>query len=212
MKSKGFILRLSIVLAMIIATLFLYPKLPDIIPTHWNFQGQPDDWGAKTWAAWLIPGISLLMIILFPILAKIDPRHKNYKKFWGVWEIIQTIIIAFFGFIYFIQYYMTLYPENQNLMQPIMLSAVGLLFIVLGNYMGKIRQNYFVGIKTPWTLNDKEVWQKTHRVGGWAFVIAGILYLFEAWTGLFIGPVFIITITGVVVVPIVYSYVISKKN
>lgn len=212
MKSKGFILRLVIVIVMFIGTILLYPQLPDVIPIHWNFHGQPDDWGAKTWAAWLIPGISLLMIILFPILAKIDPRHKNYKKFSGAWEVIQTVIIAFFGFIFFVQYYMTLYPENQNLMEPIMLSAVGIMFIVLGNYMGKIRQNYFVGIKTPWTLHDPEVWQKTHRLGGWVFVIAGIVFLFEAWTGLFIGPVFFITVAGVVLIPVVYSYVISKKG
>ena len=77
MKSKGLKLRIIIVIAMVIASIILYPKLPDIIPTHWNFKGQPDDWGAKWWAAWLIPGISLLLLGLFPILAKIDPRHQN---------------------------------------------------------------------------------------------------------------------------------------
>ncbi len=211
MKSKGLKLRIIIVIAMVIASIILYPKLPDIIPTHWNFKGQPDDWGAKWWAAWLIPGISLLLLGLFPILAKIDPRHKNYKKFTGVWEIIQTVIIAFFGFVFIMQYYITLVPENQNLMEPIMFSAVGLMFIVLGNYMGKVRQNYFVGIKTPWTLHDKEVWQKTHRLGGWVFAIGGLVFLINAWVQIFEGPIFFITILAIVLIPVVYSYLISKK-
>lgn len=212
MKSKSFTFRLLLVAGMIIASLFLYPKLPDTIPTHWGINGQPDDWGSKAWAAWLIPGISIIFMFLFPFLAKIDPKSENYKKFSGPYEAIQTLLIGFMAFIFFLQYYFTFYPTKQALMTPIMLSAMGVMFIVMGNYMGKVRQNFFVGLKTPWTLADPEVWQKSQRFAGWLFVIAGIIFLIEAWLQLYLMPVFILMILAIVLVPTVYSYVLFRKK
>ena len=212
MKSKSFYFRLLLVAGMIVASLILYPKLPDTIPTHWGINGQPDDWGSKVWAAWLIPGISIVFMLLFPFLAKIDPKSENYKKFSGPYQAIQTLLIAFMAFIFFLQYYFTFYPARQELMTPIMLSAMGVMFIVLGNTMGKVRQNFFVGLKTPWTLADPEVWQKSQRLAGWMFVIAGIIFLLEAWLQLYVGIVFIIVILAIVLVPTVYSYLLFKKK
>lgn len=212
MKSKSFYFRLLLVAGMIFASLLLYSKLPDTIPTHWGVSGQPDDWGSKRWAAWLIPGISIVFMFLFPLLAKIDPKSENYKKFSGPYEIIQTLLISFMSFIFFLQYYFTFYPAQQALMTPIMLSAMGVMFIVMGNLMGKVRQNFFVGLKTPWTLADPEVWQKSQRFAGWLFVIAGIIFLLEAWLQLYLMPVFIFMILAIILVPTLYSYVLFRKK
>ncbi len=212
MKSKSFIFRLSFIILMLIVAAIVYPSLPDIIPIHWNFAGEPDNWGAKTWAAWMIPGLSLILLALFPLLAKIDPRHKSYEQFSGAYNTIQNLLILFFGFIFGIQYLVTLLPEYQSYMPALMLSALGITFIVMGNLMGKVRQNYFVGLRTPWTLDDKEVWQKSQRFGGWAFVLGGIVFLIQAWLQQYIITTFIGVIAAVVLIPVIYSYVLFKRK
>lgn len=208
----GFITRILLTLAMAGGVLYFYDSLPDPFPTHFGVTGQPDSWGEKYWAAWLIPGMSLLLTLLFPVLAKIDPRYKNYEKFQGPWEVIQTAIIGFFAYLQAVIIYVTLNPEMQPMMGRFMFVGLGLMFIVLGNVMGKVRWNYFVGLKTPWALNDKEVWQKSQRFGGWAFVIAGLAFLFEAWWYRYLGWFFGLTIGGVVIIPIIYSYLVSRNR
>lgn len=205
-------LRLAIVALMFIAGVFLYQYLPDPMPTHWNIAGQVDGWGAKYWAAWLLPGMALLLTGLFPLLSRIDPRHENYEKFKDAWNGIQTTIIAFLAYTYGITTYITLAQVDGSVMGRFMLAGVGLMFIILGNYMGKVRSNYFVGLKTPWALNDPEVWQKSQRFAGWAFVLAGLVFMVEAWWYEYLNVVFIITIATVVVIPTVYSYLISRKK
>ncbi len=212
MKTKAFIFRLVVVILMFIVAAILYPRLPENIPIHWGMEGQPDEWGAKMWAIWIIPGISLILLFLFPLLAKIDPRRKNYDAFSGTYEIIQNLIILFLTFVFFMQFFMTLRPENQDLMPTMMLAALGIMFVILGNYMGKVRQNYFLGLRTPWTLNDPEVWQKSQRVMGWAFVVGGFIFLLQAWLQLYVITSFIVVMSVIVVVPMVYSYLIYKKK
>ncbi len=205
-------LRIAIVIAMFIAGAALYQYLPDPMPTHWNFAGEPDSWGAKYWAAWLIPGLALLLTGLFPLISKIDPRHKNYKNFAKAWNGIQTTIIAFFAYLYGVMLYITVAQADGELMGRLMLAGIGLMFVILGNYMGKVRWNYFVGLKTPWALDDPEVWQKSQRFAGWFFVFGGLVFMFEAWWYQWLGWVFGITIAAIVLVPTVYSYLVSKKK
>ncbi|HEC65671.1 MAG TPA: SdpI family protein, partial [bacterium] len=109
------------------------------------------------------------------------------------------------------QLYLTLTDVDGKLLGQGILFALGIMFIILGNFLGKVRQNYFVGIKTPWTLNNEEVWQKTQRVGGWMMVIAGILLLIEAFFFQWAFSVMIGIIVLILIVPVVYSYVISRE-
>jgi len=212
MMTKGFIFRSLLVAAMFIVTIVFYPSLPDVIPTHWNLEGMPDDWGAKFWAAWLIPGMALLLLFLFPFLAKIDPRAKNYEKFSGVYVLIQTLILLFLSLVFFMQYFMIFYPDKNEWMSPILFSGLGVLFIVLGNYMGKVRQNYFVGLRTPWTLSDPEVWQKSQRFTGWLFVLGGLFFLLQAWLQLSSVWVFASVLVVIVLAPVIYSYWVYRGN
>ena len=209
-----FIFRALIVLAMFIAGGFFYKELPDQMPIHWNFAGEVDNWGSKIWANWLMPGIGLAMLILFPMLSKIDPKKENYESFKGIWEIIQTCLILFFGYIYAVQFYVIFNSNEGNIMGQFIMAGIGVLFIILGNYMGKIRQNYFIGLKTPWSLADPEVWQKSQRFTGWMFVLGGIVFLIDAWLQLYLPAVTIGIVVGVALLPIVYSYLVfrNKKN
>lgn len=211
MKNPSFWFRIFLVFCMFVAGMLMYPYLPDIIPAHWNIEGEPDRWGQKNITLWIIPLVALVITFLFPFFQHIDPKSKNYNQFSGAWNGIQTIIIGFLTYTYVVSLYISLFPEKSSQMQPMMLSALGTLFVFLGNYMGKIRQNYFVGLKTPWTLSDPIVWQKSQRVAGWSFVFGGIIFLIEAWLQWQVKYVFWISIPLIVLIPIVYSYLLSQK-
>lgn len=197
---------------MFIAGLIIVKDLPDQVPVHWNFAGEPDNWMDKDIGTFLLPLVTLGMVILFPILQKIDPKRKNYEKFKGPWEVIQVSIVGMFAYFYAVSMYMTLYPQQSNTMGQFMIFGIGLLFVILGNLMGKVRHNYFVGLKTPWTLADPQVWQKSHRFTGWIFVFAGLAFIVESIIWIHIPYVFFTIVLLTVVVPIVYSYLISPKD
>jgi uncharacterized membrane protein len=197
---------------MFIAGFIILKDLPDQVPVHWSFAGEPDNWMEKNTGTFLLPLITLGMVILFPILQKIDPKRKNYEKFRGPWEVIQISIVSMFAYFYAVTMYMTLNPQQSNTMGQFMFFGVGLLFVILGNLMGKVRHNYFVGLRTPWTLADPQVWQKSHRFTGWIFVIAGLAFIVESIIFIQIPYIFFSIIVLTVVIPIVYSYLISPKD
>lgn len=206
---KWIYIRIWIVVLMVLVWFYFYDKLPAEIPIHWNFEWQADNWGNKLWVLIWIPIITLSMVLLFPFLSKIDPKSKNYEKFSGAWEILQYVITWFMAYVYFISIYAVLNPEI-NIWTFIMV-WVWILFIILGNYMWKIKQNFFVGIKFPWTLDNEEVWNKTHRFWGKMFMIWGLIFVVNAFLQWQVFWVFIFTIILIVLVPIVYSYLEYQK-
>lgn len=197
---------------MYAAGALVYSKLPDVIPSHWNFQGQADSFQPKTYGTWLLPTLALIMAILFPFFRRIDPKSENYPKFEHVWEIIQLSIIGILAYIYAIQLYVSLNPELSEQVGRFVVFGIGVLFVVLGNYMGKIRQNFFVGMRTPWTLSDPEIWSKSQRFAGWMFVVGGLLMMAEG----FLWPTKGASLFGVVLIvslaPIAYSYMLYRKT
>lgn len=206
------VLRVTLVALMFIAGVVLYPSLPNMIPTHWGFEGQPNQWSSKTWGTWIIPTMSFVFLILFPLLPKLDPKRENYKNFKKSWDVIQTSLVAMMAYMYAVTMYVTFYPEYNNLVGRAVMIGIGILFVVLGNVMGKVRQNYFVGLKTPWTLEDPGVWQKSQRFAGWMFVFAGLVFIIEAITWFAVMYVFFVVIAATVIAPIVYSYLLSRKK
>jgi len=212
MKNKTlFWVRFFIVIAMIVAGIALYPSLPETIPTHWGLSGEADAWGPKLLGILIGPVIATFMLLLFPLLSKLDPKKENYEKFKGSWEVLQTALIGFFAYVFALQKYFSLNEQYSYLMGRLIMGGVGALFIVMGNLLGKIKQSFFIGFRTPWTLSDPEVWQKTHRVAGWAMLIGGVAFVLEALVWQFVVPVFVVSIVSIVVIPMVYSYLISKK-
>lgn len=205
-------IQIVLVALMFLAGAILYSYLPDILPVHWDFNGEPNNWWPKIYGVWLIPGMSLIFMILFPILQRIDPKSQNYPGFAKAWAVIQTSILGMLAYMYGVTLFVTFYPAYNAMVGRLVVFGIGLLFVILGNYMGKIRQNYFVGLKTPWTLNDPEVWQKSQRLAGWVFVLAGLLIIIEAIIWLAVAYVFFAIILLTVFVPIIYSYLLSRKK
>ena len=200
-----------VVVAMFIAGLISYPVLPDSIPVHWNIRGVADGFMKKNYfSALLFPLITAGMWILFIFLPRIDPQKEKYTQFAKEYRVIRNILILFMGYLYSI-----FIANAAGLSIPVekaLPAGLSIVFIVLGNLMGKIRQNYFVGFKFPWTLSNEEVWNRTHRLGGKLMVTAGLLTLIGMLISGFSAMVLLLGGLGVMLaVTIVYSIVIHKK-
>lgn len=207
---KWIFIRIWIVVIMILVWFYFYNKLPNEVPTHWNFEWKPDNWWSKIFFLTLIPAITLWMALLFPLLAKIDPKKKNYKKFESAWEIFQYIIVWFMAYVYFVSIYVILNP-TVNISTFIMV-WIWILFIIIWNYMWKIKQNFFIWMKLPWTLDNEEVWNKTHRFSGKIFMLWGLILIINAFLKWQILWVFIFAILLILIVPALYSYFEFQKQ
>lgn len=210
MKKIDWIL-LVIIGAMLISGAIIYPKLPDQVPIHWNAAGEIDGYGSPLAGAFGIPLLTLGILLLLLVTPKIDPRKENYARFSRVYNILKVIFVLFMVFLYIITLMAAF--EHQTNVGLLIKFALGLMFIVLGNYFGKIRHNYFVGIKTPWTLADETVWNKTHRLAGPLWIVAGIVALVVAF---FDHPasfwIFMACLMIAAIIPTIYSYVIYKNT
>ena len=202
---------LLLILGALIAAIVIYPKMPDAVPIHWNVQGEIDDYGSKGFGTFFLPVMNLGMYVLLLVTPKLDPKRANYAKFDGSYRIIRFTIHLFFTLMFALTIYAALgHPVDIGLWIP---AGVSVLFIILGNVMGRVRHNYFVGFKLPWTLASEEVWQRTHRFGSKLMVIGGIF----AFVSVFLteGNLrFILMMSGILLptlIIIVYSYVIYRK-
>lgn len=212
MKNKKSIITMW-VLAFISPIMFLaaYSYLPESVPIHWNAQGQVDNYGSKAMAAFLF-FLPLLLALMFQFLPKIDPKKQNYVKFQKYYDIFAIFMTAFFLVVNGVVLTETLKPGTLSI-GLILSICVSLMLIVLGNMMGKIKHNYFMGIKTPWTLADPDVWNKTHRAGGIMLVAVGILSLITGFIStMAFAVVLIVGALGSTVVLYILSYVWFKKR
>jgi len=186
-----------------------WDKFPDRIATHFGIDGQPNDYSSKVTGLILFPGINILMYGLFLIIPLIDPRKQSYNMFEGKWKIIRMVLHLFLSSITVVT---AVYSLGYNInIGSVVCYSITILFLILGNYMGNIRSNYFVGIRVPWTLANEEVWNQTHRMAGkvWVFfslLMLALLYFIPNAEWLLLPYIIIITL-----VPIVYSFIKYKQ-
>ncbi len=200
-----------IVIAAVIITAAVYPRIPERMPTHWNMHGEIDGWSSRLWGAWLIPLLLPVMWGIFKALPHIDPRKENYAKFASTYEWIVALVM---GFLLLMQGIVLAAATGHAVpMERVIPAGVGLMFLVLGNLLPRARPNWFVGIRTPWTLSSDRSWERTHRLGGYVFVLIGLAMIATAFMtpvrGLVILP---FIVAPVVVVLIGYSYIIWKQE
>ncbi|MDD3655137.1 MAG: SdpI family protein [Desulfotomaculaceae bacterium] len=199
-----------LIIGSLVAGLLVYPHLPELVPSHWNIRGEVDDYSSRFWGAFGLPLMTAGIYVLMTLVPSIDPRRQNYQKFTGAYRVLKVVFVVFMTGLYALVILSSL--GWQTPMGRAVTGSIGLLFIIIGNYMGQFRHNYFVGIKTPWTLADERVWQKTHRLGGKIWVLAGLLGLVAAVCSGTTGAVILgIAISMAVVVPAVYSYLEFRR-
>ncbi len=210
MKLKKELPLIAVVLLPFIYLSYIWNQLPDKLPMHWNIKGEIDRYGDKIEI--MIPLlIPLFVYLIFLIIPKIDPKNKLNKmgnKFQNL-KVLITILMSVLSLfaIYTI--------KNQSLTNPnYIILIVGVLYIIMGNYFKTIKANYFIGLRTPWTLENETVWKKTHKLGGILWFIGGIIVVMSSLllnkqhnVTLFITITIIIT-----VIPIIYSYIIFPKR
>lgn len=208
-NTKTLIIWILAIVPLIIIGIF-NSSLPDQIPIHWSLDGSVQ-YGSH-FTLWINGSMGILFAILFPILRKIDPRSKNYDKFGKYYEEFQIFMMLFFIAITSVIVSESLNPGRINVEMVVVL-LVGILFTIIGNMMPKFKNNFFVGIKTPWTLANEEVWNRTHRLGGIMWFFGGLIIIAAAIL-LHSGPLFtvvmVVTLT-ISIVPIFMSYFWYKE-
>jgi len=185
-----------------------YPGLPDPMPSHWNAAGQVDGWMPKFWGAFLIPIMMAVIWLIFLALPRISPHGFEMEPFLRAWGVLKVTLLAL---MFFIGVLVLRASKNGGaLSETALFCALGILFVVIGNLLGKVTRNFFVGIRTPWTLASEEVWYRTHRLAGKLFVAAGLLVAATSFLRLSVWPI-MISIGLASLVPVIYSYVIYRR-
>ncbi|MDO8501754.1 MAG: DUF1648 domain-containing protein [Gemmatimonadaceae bacterium] len=194
-----------------IASVAIYSKLPERIPTHWNMSGEIDGWSSRFWGAWMMP---LMMAVIWPVMRlipHIDPHRANYAKFRGMYE---ALIIATMAFMLAMHLLLLAAATGSHIpISRIVIGAVGAFFVVIGVLLPHAHPNWFVGIRTPWTLSSDLAWERTHKVGGLLFIATGTLTMLTT----LLAPkqamwVLLVSGTAMMVFLFVYSYVVWKKD
>jgi uncharacterized membrane protein len=201
----------TIVLLPFIYLAYIWNQLPEKVPMHWNIKGEIDRYGEKMELIIIPILLPLLVYIIFLVVPKIDPKNKLNN----MGNKLQTIKVLLTTFMAILALFIIYSAKNQSFANPnYIILLIGILYIILGNYFKTIKANYFIGIRTPWTLENETVWKKTHKLGGKLWFVGGIIIVL---TSLILNKepnvnVFLI-ITGIItIIPIVYSYIIFKNE
>ena len=207
---KAVILSAVILVMMFAASAAFYGQLPDQIPSHWNAAGEGNGYMPKFWGLFLMPLITGGVILLFLVIPKIDPLKSNIRKFMGYFD---GMIVTMAGFMAYLHALIILFSLGYTFnMTQLLIPAMGLLFIYIGFLLGKVKKNWFVGIRTPWTMSSDKVWDKTHKLGGTLFKASGIITLFGlVFTGYEIWFMIIPVIASAMYL-VVYSYFEYRKQ
>ena len=209
MRSRWFGLVVAAVAAGM--SIWAYPRLPATIATHWGFDGTPNGFSSRLVAVAIVPLLLVLMTVLFQVLPKVDPRRENYAKFMSSYWLIANAVIVFLLVAHALIIASGLGVSVK--IDRLIPLGVGLLFVFLGNYLTRVEPNWFIGIRTPWTLSSDTVWRRTHRTGGVLMVAGGLILAISAFLPrpAFLA-LFVVTLVIVGVIPMVQSYVLWKRE
>jgi len=204
MRRSEIIILVLIVFAFAVG-IYFYPQMPEKIVSHWNMQGEADGYLSKFWGVFLIPLILIGLAIIFYAIPRIDPLKANIEVFRKYYD---GFVLLFFFFL--ISVYLEVILWNIGVrIDPVILitTGLGVLFFYLGILLENSRRNWFIGIRTPWTLSNEKVWEETHKIGGKLFKIAGIIsfigFLFKNYALFFV----FIPIILIVIYTVIYSYI-----
>ncbi|MBD3389022.1 MAG: DUF1648 domain-containing protein [Candidatus Altiarchaeales archaeon] len=188
---------------------FLYGQLPHTMASHWNASGEVDGRMGRGVAAFMLPAILAVLLVFFAVIPRIDPLKRNIEEFKGYYG---GFIVVFTLFMMFVHFHMLLWNVGVRLSTNVVVPAgVGLLFIYIGYLLPHTRRNWFIGVRTPWTLSDDRVWEKTHRVGGKLFTASGLVALAGALVSDQAVAFIIVPVLASAAYLILYSYLEYRK-
>ena len=206
------IISIFLLAIVIIVGAVLWNQLPDQMASHWNVNDQVDGTTSKFWGVFMMPLVTLGLMVLFLVVPNIDPLKANIAQFRETFNIFIVLIIAFMLYIHGLTLAWSLGFTNFK-MSAAMLPFMGVLFIAIGFLLRKAKRNFFIGIRTPWTLSSDTVWDKTHQLGAMLFMASGVLAfiggLFGGMTAFWFlfGP-----LMGSSLFLVIYSYVLYRDE
>lgn len=200
---------LLIILTSFVMGFYFYPQMPDKMASHWNIKGDVDGYMPKTWALFLMPVLSAILFLMFLLIPRIDPLKENIEKFREYFDWFVVLIIAFLFYIYVLS---ILWSFGHRFdMGQVLAPALAILFYYAGILISNAKKNWFIGIRTPWTMSYESVWNKTNKLGGKMFKISGVICLFgiilPAYAFLFV----IVPVLITAFYTIIYSYFEYRK-
>lgn len=199
---------LALGLASLGYALILYPHLPELIPIHWNIRGEVDGWAPKSWAIYLNPGIIAVLLLLLWGLPALSPRPFAVDTFRRTFNYVLVVTCGLMAHIHVVMLQAALHPRADS--GRYLIGGLFLFFALLGNVLGKVRRNLWMGIRTPWTLASDVVWDRTHRLAAWMLTGAGVLGFFL--TLLSVSPAFCLALLFVALLaPVFYSLLLYKQ-
>lgn len=207
MTRKYFFIAAAIIATVWFATFLIYPRLPSQIPVHWNFSGGVDRYGSRE-NVFLMPGIMVVIVLLFAALPWLSPKRFEVNAFRSTSLYIMALIVALMGYLHALMLWAALSKPLD--ISRSLFGALFLFLILIGNVLGKVRRNFYIGVRTPWTLASEKVWYATHRFAAKAFVLAGLLGLVSVIVAAspLIGLLILLTAAGA---SIIYSLAYYKR-
>ena len=203
---KILIITSVVIILPMLAGIILWDQLPQQIPTHWNAAGEIDGWSSKPFAVFFLPLLMLAIQWLCVFATFSDPKKQNHagKVLHLIFWLLPVLCIVLSAITYCVA------MGKEVRVEVFMPVLVGLIFVVIGNYLPKCQQNYTIGIKIPWTLSNEENWNRTHRTAGWIWVFGGLAIMLAGFFN--IVWIIIAVILVMVFVPFIYSYILHRKG
>jgi uncharacterized membrane protein len=203
---------IALITIAVIAGAILWNQLPEQMASHWNTNDQVDGYMPKFWGVFLMPLVTLGMFALFIVLPNMDPLKANIAQFRGAFNLFIVLIVAFMLYIHGLTLAWSLGYQDFK-MSAAMLPFLGILFIFIGYMLKQAKRNFFIGIRTPWTLSSDTVWDKTHQLGSVLFMVSGAL----AFIGSFLGGMMafwllFVPLMGSNLFLVIYSYVLYRNE
>jgi uncharacterized membrane protein len=203
---------LVLILVATVAGVSLWNRLPDPMASHWNINDQVDGYTSKSWGVFLIPLVTLGLFVLFLVIPKIDPLKANIAQFREEFNLFIVLMAGFMVYVYALTLLWNLGYTNIGLGRA-MMPALGLLFIFIGYMLRKAKRNFFIGIRTPWTLSSDRVWEETHRLGSVLFMISGALALVGGFLGGMLSFwLLFVPLMGSTIFLLIYSYFLYQRE
>ena len=200
-----------LIVAAVALSIFYYPQLPEKMATHWGASGEPNGYSSRLWGACMLPLFMALIWMILRAIPHIDPRKANYEKFAGMYDALVILILAFLLLMHVVVLMGA--TGTQIRMERVLMPSVGIFIAIMGLLIPRVHPNWFVGIRTPWTLTSDLSWERTHRIGGPLFVMLGVLMIASS----FLAPevaiwILVAAALAIVIFLFAYSYQVWKTD
>jgi uncharacterized membrane protein len=190
------------------ASLALYPRAPESLPTHWNIHGVADGYSGKAWALFMMPLFMAVLVVLFRLLPWLSPRRFEVDAFRSTYLFVMFMVVVLMAWLHGLMIWSAWRGPAD--ISRFLIGGLFLFFALVGNVLGRVRRNFWIGVRTPWTLASERVWTDTHRLAARLFVAAGALGFVLVLAGAPPAAAFVLLIAAALA-PVVYSLVLYKR-